>query len=187
MNIGGEGKSTLVKCIMGEIPFAGNLKVGHNVQVGYFAQNQAQLLDETLTVFDTIDQVAKGEVRLKIRDILGAFMFGGEASDKRVKVLSGGERSRLAMIKLLLEPARISRKFSDPSPLKDDSAWIWGASAEPGLGPTVRCSVSKHQPKARLGMHKKGGLGYIMQLRATVGKVSTPPPALGFNSGHSGS
>lgn len=103
----GEGKSTLVKCIMGEIPFAGNLKVGHNVQVGYFAQNQAQLLDETLTVFDTIDQVAKGEVRLKIRDILGAFMFGGEASDKRVKVLSGGERSRLAMIKLLLEPVNL--------------------------------------------------------------------------------
>ena len=85
------------------------------------------------------------------------------------------------------EGARISRKFSDPSPLKDDSAWIWGASAEPGLGPTVRCSVSKHQPKARLGMHKKGGLEYILQLRATVGKVSTPPPAPGFNSGHSGS
>ena len=100
----GEGKSTLVKCIMGEIPFDGKLTVGHNVQIGYFAQNQAQLLDENLTVFDTIDRVATGDVRLKIRDILGAFMFGGEASDKKVKVLSGGERSRLAMIKLLLEP-----------------------------------------------------------------------------------
>ena len=100
----GEGKSTLVKCIMGEIPFDGHLKVGHNVQIGYFAQNQAQLLDGEQTVFDTIDRVAKGDVRLKIRDILGAFMFGGEASDKKVKVLSGGERSRLAMIKLLLEP-----------------------------------------------------------------------------------
>ena len=103
----GEGKSTLVKCIMGEIPFEGNLKVGHNVQIGYFAQNQAQLLDESLTVFQTIDHVAKGEVRLKINDILGAFMFGGEASDKRVKVLSGGERSRLAMIRLLLEPVNL--------------------------------------------------------------------------------
>ena len=103
----GEGKSTLVKCIMGEIPFDGNLKVGHNVQIGYFAQNQAQLLDENLTVFDTIDRVAKGDIRLKIRDILGAFMFGGEASDKKVKVLSGGERSRLAMIKLLLEPVNL--------------------------------------------------------------------------------
>jgi len=103
----GEGKSTLVKCIMGEIPFDGNLKVGHNVQIGYFAQNQAQLLDESLTVFDTIDRVARGEVRLKIKDILGAFMFGGEASDKRVKVLSGGERSRLAMIRLLLEPVNL--------------------------------------------------------------------------------
>ena len=100
----GEGKSTLVKCIMNEIPFTGNLKIGHNIQIGYFAQNQAQLLDEELTVFQTIDNVAKGEIRLKIRDILGAFMFGGEASDKKVKVLSGGERSRLAMIKLLLEP-----------------------------------------------------------------------------------
>ena len=100
----GEGKSTLVKCIMGEIPFEGNLKLGHNVQIGYFAQNQAQLLDGELTVFDTIDCVAKGDIRLKIRDILGAFMFGGEASEKKVKVLSGGERSRLAMIKLLLEP-----------------------------------------------------------------------------------
>lgn len=100
----GEGKSTLVKCIMGEIPFEGNLKLGHNVQIGYFAQNQAQLLDGELTVFDTIDRVAKGDIRLKIRDILGAFMFGGEASEKKVKVLSGGERSRLAMIKLLLEP-----------------------------------------------------------------------------------
>lgn len=100
----GEGKSTLVKCIMDEIPFGGHLKLGHNVQVGYYAQNQAQLLDDELTVFETIDRVARGDVRLKIRDILGAFMFGGEASDKKVKVLSGGERSRLAMIKLLLEP-----------------------------------------------------------------------------------
>ena len=100
----GEGKSTLVKCIMGEIPFDGTLKVGHNVQIGYFAQNQAQLLDESLSVFETIDNVAKGEIRLKINDILGAFMFGGEASEKKVKVLSGGERSRLAMIRLLLEP-----------------------------------------------------------------------------------
>jgi ATP-binding cassette subfamily F protein 3 len=103
----GEGKSTLVKCIMGEIPFDGNLKIGHNVQIGYFAQNQAQLLDETLTVFQTIDYVAKGEVRMKINDILGAFMFGGEESDKKVKVLSGGERSRLAMIRLLLEPVNL--------------------------------------------------------------------------------
>ena len=103
----GEGKSTLVKCIMGEIPFDGHLKIGHNVQIGYFAQNQAQLLDESLTVFQTIDNVAKGDIRLKIRDLLGAFMFGGEASDKKVKVLSGGERSRLAMIKLLLEPVNL--------------------------------------------------------------------------------
>ena len=103
----GEGKSTLVKCIMGEIPFDGHLKVGHNIQIGYFAQNQAQLLDEELTVFQTIDNVAKGEVRLRINDILGAFMFGGEASDKKVKVLSGGERSRLAMIRLLLEPVNL--------------------------------------------------------------------------------
>jgi len=103
----GEGKSTLVKCIMGEIPFDGNLKVGHNIQIGYFAQNQAQMLDGDITVFDTIDRVAKGDVRLKIRDILGAFMFGGEASDKFVKVLSGGERSRLAMIRLLLEPVNL--------------------------------------------------------------------------------
>ena len=100
----GEGKSTLVKCIMQEIPHGGTLKIGHNVSIGYYAQNQAQLLDENLTVFETIDYVARGDVRLKIRDILGAFMFGGEASDKKVKVLSGGERSRLAMIKLLLEP-----------------------------------------------------------------------------------
>lgn len=100
----GEGKSTLVKCIMGEIPHGGTLRLGHNVAIGYYAQNQAQLLDGELTVFDTIDRVARGEVRLRIRDILGAFMFGGEASDKKVKVLSGGERSRLAMIKLLLEP-----------------------------------------------------------------------------------
>lgn len=100
----GAGKSTLVKCIMGEIPYTGHLKLGHNVAIGYYAQNQAQLLDENLTVFDTIDSVAKGDIRLKIRDILGAFIFGGEASDKKVKVLSGGERSRLAMIRLLLEP-----------------------------------------------------------------------------------
>lgn len=100
----GEGKSTLVKCIMGEIPFDGHLKLGHNVKIGYFAQNQAQMLDESLTVFETIDNVAVGDIRTKIRDILGAFMFGGEASDKKVKVLSGGEKTRLAMIKLLLEP-----------------------------------------------------------------------------------
>ena len=103
----GEGKTTLVKCIMGEIPFEGNLKIGHNVQIGYFAQNQAQLLDESLTVFETIDRVARGEIRLRINDILGAFMFGGEESDKKVKVLSGGERSRLAMIRLLLEPVNL--------------------------------------------------------------------------------
>lgn len=103
----GEGKSTLVKCIMGEIPFEGCLKIGHNVQIGYFAQNQAQLLDETLTVFQTIDNVARGEIRLKINDILGSFMFGGEASEKYVKFLSGGERSRLAMIRLLLEPVNL--------------------------------------------------------------------------------
>ena len=103
----GEGKSTLVKCIMGEIPFTGNLKIGHNVEIGYYAQNQAQLLDEEITVFDTIDRVAKGDIRLKIKNILGAFMFGGEASEKKVKVLSGGERSRLAMIKLLLEPVNL--------------------------------------------------------------------------------
>lgn len=100
----GEGKSTLVKCIMNEIPFDGTLKIGHNVQIGYFAQNQAQLLDGDITVFDTIDRIAKGDVRLKIRDILGAFMFGGEAADKYVRVLSGGERSRLAMLVLLLNP-----------------------------------------------------------------------------------
>ncbi|MBO4802752.1 MAG: ABC-F family ATP-binding cassette domain-containing protein [Bacteroidaceae bacterium] len=100
----GEGKSTLVKCILGEIPFEGTLKVGHNAQIGYFAQNQAQLLDPELTVFDTIDRVATGDIRTRIRDILGAFMFGGDAIDKKVKVLSGGERSRLAMIKLLLQP-----------------------------------------------------------------------------------
>ena len=103
----GEGKSTLVKCIMNEIPFDGELKVGHNVQIGYFAQNQAQLLDESLSIFETIDNVAKGDIRLRINDILGAFMFGGEASDKKVKVLSGGERTRLAMIKLLLEPVNL--------------------------------------------------------------------------------
>ncbi len=103
----GEGKSTLVKCIMNEIPYTGKLKIGHNVQIGYFAQNQAQLLDEQFTVYDTIDQVATGEMRLKINDLLGAFMFGGETSEKRVKVLSGGERSRLAMIRLLLEPVNL--------------------------------------------------------------------------------
>lgn len=103
----GEGKSTLVKCIMNEIDYGGKLELGHNVKIGYFAQNQAQLLDGDATVFDTIDQVAVGDIRTKIRDILGAFMFGGEASDKRVKVLSGGERSRLAMIRLLLEPVNL--------------------------------------------------------------------------------
>ncbi len=103
----GEGKSTLVKCIMNEIPYTGMLKIGHNVQIGYFAQNQAQLLDENLTVFDTIDYVAKGDIRLRINDILGAFMFGGEESDKKVKVLSGGERSRLAIIRLLLQPVNL--------------------------------------------------------------------------------
>ena len=103
----GEGKSTLVKCIMGEIPFSGMLRLGHNVKIGYFAQNQAQLLDGEITVFDTIDRVAVGDIRTKIRDILGAFMFGGEASDKKVKVLSGGEKTRLAMIRLLLEPVNL--------------------------------------------------------------------------------
>ncbi len=103
----GEGKSTLVKCIMGEIDYDGVLKIGHNVKIGYFAQNQAQLLDENLTVFDTIDRVAVGDIRTKIRDILGAFMFGGEASEKKVKVLSGGEKTRLAMIRLLLEPVNL--------------------------------------------------------------------------------
>lgn len=103
----GEGKSTLVKCIMGEIPFEGNLKIGHNVKIGYFAQNQAQLLDEDISVFDTIDRVAVGDIRTKIQDILGAFMFGGEDSDKKVKVLSGGEKTRLAMIRLLLEPVNL--------------------------------------------------------------------------------
>lgn len=103
----GEGKSTLVKCIMQEIPYDGTLKIGHNVKIGYFAQNQAQLLDESITVFDTIDRVAVGDIRTKIRDILGAFMFGGEASDKKVKVLSGGEKTRLAMIRLLLEPVNL--------------------------------------------------------------------------------
>ncbi|MBP5345526.1 MAG: ABC-F family ATP-binding cassette domain-containing protein [Bacteroidales bacterium] len=103
----GEGKSTLVKCIMGQIPFEGELKVGYGVKIGYFAQNQAQLLDENLSVFDTIDRVAVGDIRTRIKDILGAFMFGGEASEKLVKVLSGGERSRLAMIRLLLEPVNL--------------------------------------------------------------------------------
>ncbi len=103
----GQGKSTLVKCIMGEIPFTGSLRLGHNVKIGYFAQNQAQMLDGEFTVFDTIDRVAVGDIRTKIRDILGAFMFGGEASDKKVKVLSGGEKTRLAMIKLLLEPVNL--------------------------------------------------------------------------------
>lgn len=103
----GEGKSTLVKCIMGEIPFTGKLKIGHNVEIGYFAQNQAQMLDESLSIYDTIDEVATGDMRLKINDLLGAFMFGGEVSEKKVKVLSGGERSRLAMIRLLLEPVNL--------------------------------------------------------------------------------
>ena len=103
----GGGKTTLVKCIMGEIPFDGSLRVGHNVQIGYFAQNQAQLLDGELTVFDTVDRVARGDIRTRLRDILGAFMFGGEAGDKKVKFLSGGERTRLAMIKLLLEPVNL--------------------------------------------------------------------------------
>jgi len=103
----GECKSTLVKCIMGQIPFDGKLKLGHNVQIGYFAQNQAQMLDDELTVFDTIDSVAVGDIRLQIKNILGAFMFGGEKSEKKVKVLSGGERTRLAMIKLLLEPVNL--------------------------------------------------------------------------------
>ena len=103
----GEGKSTLVKCIMNEIPFTGELKIGHNVKIGYFAQNQAQLLDGEISVFDTIDRVAVGDIRTKIRDILGAFMFGGEACDKEVKVLSGGEKTRLAMIRLLLEPVNL--------------------------------------------------------------------------------
>lgn len=103
----GEGKSTLVKCIMNEIPFTGNLKIGHNVKIGYFAQNQASMLDGEISVFDTIDRVAVGDIRTKIRDILGAFMFGGEASDKKVKVLSGGEKTRLAMIRLLLEPVNL--------------------------------------------------------------------------------
>ena len=103
----GAGKSTLVKCIMGEIPFDGKLQIGHNVKIGYFAQNQAQLLDETLTVHDTIDYVAVGDIRTRINDILGAFMFGGKAADKKVKVLSGGEKSRLAMIRLLLQPVNL--------------------------------------------------------------------------------
>ena len=103
----GEGKTTLVRCIMGQLDYLGSLKIGHNVKIGYFAQNQASLLDENLTVFETIDYVAVGDIRTKIRDILGAFMFGGEASDKKVKVLSGGERSRLAMIRLLLEPCNL--------------------------------------------------------------------------------
>ena len=103
----GEGKTTLVKCIMGQIPFDGHLKIGHNVEIGYFAQNQAQLLDPELTVFQTIDRAARGDIRLHVRDLLGAFMFGGEEADKKVKVLSGGERTRLAMIKLLLEPANL--------------------------------------------------------------------------------
>ena len=103
----GEGKSTLVKCIMGERPFTGKLKIGHNVEIGYFAQNQAQMLDESRTIYDTIDEVATGDMRLKINDLLGAFMFGGEVSEKKVKVLSGGERSRLAMIRLLLEPVNL--------------------------------------------------------------------------------
>ena len=107
MGNNGEGKTTLVKCIMGQIPFEGTLKIAQGVKIGYFAQNQAQLLDGSITVYDTIDRVARGDIRTKIRDILGAFMFGGEASDKFVRVLSGGERSRLAMIRLLLEPVNL--------------------------------------------------------------------------------
>jgi ATP-binding cassette subfamily F protein 3 len=103
----GEGKSTMIKAIMGEIDFDGSLELGHNVQIGYFAQNQASLLDEDMTIFETIDAVAKGDIRKKINDILGAFMFGGDASTKKVKVLSGGEKTRLAMIKLLLEPVNL--------------------------------------------------------------------------------
>jgi ATP-binding cassette subfamily F protein 3 len=103
----GEGKSTMVKALMGEIDFEGNLELGHNTQIGYFAQNQASLLDESLTVYETIDRIAEGDARLKIRDILGAFMFGGDNSTKKVKVLSGGEKTRLAMIKLLLEPVNL--------------------------------------------------------------------------------
>jgi ATP-binding cassette subfamily F protein 3 len=103
----GEGKSTMIKAIMKEIPFEGELEIGHNVQIGYFAQNQASLLDESLTIFETIDHAAEGDARLKIRDILGAFMFGGEESSKKVKVLSGGEKTRLAMIKLLLQPVNL--------------------------------------------------------------------------------
>lgn len=103
----GEGKSTMVKAIMSEIGFEGSLEVGHNVKIGYFAQNQASLLDENLTVFETIDRIAEGDIRTKIKDILGAFMFGGDNSTKKVKVLSGGEKTRLAMIKLLLEPVNV--------------------------------------------------------------------------------
>ena len=103
----GEGKSTLVKCIMGEIPHDGTITIGHNVKIGYFAQNSASLLDESLTVFQTIDDIAQGEIRNKIKDLLGAFMFGGEESAKPVKVLSGGERTRLAILKLLLEPVNL--------------------------------------------------------------------------------
>jgi len=121
----GEGKSTLVKCIMGEIPFSGNLKIAHNVQIGYFAQNQAQLLDERLTIYDTIDQVATGEMRLKINDLLGAFMFGGEISEKYVKVLSGGERSRLAMIRLLLEPVNLLILDEPTNHLDMQSKDVW--------------------------------------------------------------
>jgi ATP-binding cassette, subfamily F, member 3 len=103
----GEGKSTLVKAIMGEIPIEGKLEVGHNSEIGYFAQNQASLLDEKLTVFETVDEIAKGDIRSKIKDLLGAFMFSGDTIDKKVKVLSGGERTRLAMIKLLLQPVNL--------------------------------------------------------------------------------
>ncbi len=115
----GEGKSTLVKCIMNEIDHGGRLVLGHNVKIGYFAQNQAQLLDENLTVFETIDYVAVGDIRTRIRDILGAFMFGGETSEKKVQVLSGGERSRLAMIRLLLEPVNLLI-LDEPT-----NTWIW--------------------------------------------------------------
>ncbi|MBQ4460741.1 MAG: ABC-F family ATP-binding cassette domain-containing protein, partial [Bacteroidaceae bacterium] len=103
----GEGKSTLVKCIMGQLDHDGVINIGHNVKIGYFAQNQASLLNEELTIFQTIDDIAKGDIRTKIRDLLGAFMFGGEISEKKVKVLSGGERTRLAILKLLLEPVNL--------------------------------------------------------------------------------
>ena len=134
----GEGKSTLVKCIMGQLDYLGNLKIGHNVKIGYFAQNQAALLDENLTVFETIDYVAVGDIRTKIRDILGAFMFGGEASEKKVKVLSGGERSRLAMIRLLLEPCNLLILDEPTNPLDMQSKDVLKAALQDFNG-TVIC------------------------------------------------